>query len=171
MMSSILELLYKQSTVWICHSARLSRIDRQFYDGDVQKGSLPDSGGFTLTRSDSLMSFTVDLGPSLMTEVLSLIDNPSCLQASNHSQAAGEEEEGEDHSSLTETPVQSPELTSPNPSMSSRSFSSNMNNRGGSCSVDWAEQEEGGSLRTPDVHWVSSESGAGDGGRTVPEGG
>ncbi|XP_035852411.1 uncharacterized protein LOC116065205, partial [Sander lucioperca] len=111
----------------------LSRIDRQFYDGDVRKGSLPDSGGFTLTCSDSLMSFTVD-------------------QTSNHSQAADEEEEGEDHSSLTETPVQSPELTSPNPSMSSRSFSSNLNNRGRSCSVDWAEEEEErGSLRTPDV--------------------
>ncbi|XP_078126730.1 cdc42 effector protein 1b [Sander vitreus] len=131
---------------------RLSRIDRQFYDRDVRKGSLPDSGGIKLTRSDSLMSFTIDLGPSLMTEVLSLIDNPSCLQTSNHSQAAGEEEEGEDHSALTETPVQSPELTSPNPSMSSRSFSSNMNNRGRSCSVDWAQQEEErGSLRTPDV--------------------
>ncbi|XP_074513450.1 uncharacterized protein LOC141781526 [Sebastes fasciatus] len=128
---------------------RLSRLDKQFQDGDVRKGSLPDSGGFMLTRSDSLTSFTVDLGPSLMTEVLNLIDNPSCLQMSNHSQAAGEEEEGEeeeeeDDSSLTET-------TSPNPSMGSGSFSRNMNNRGRSGSSNWAEQEEERrSLRTPD---------------------
>ncbi|KAK1877560.1 Cdc42 effector protein 1 [Dissostichus eleginoides] len=39
-----------------------------FQDGDARRGSLPDGGGFTLTRSDSLASFTVDLGPSLMSE-------------------------------------------------------------------------------------------------------
>ncbi|XP_044036684.1 cdc42 effector protein 1-like [Siniperca chuatsi] len=136
---------------------RLSRLDRQFQDGDIRKGSLPDSSGITLTRSDSLTSFTVDLGPSLMTEVLSLIDNPSCLQMSNHSQAAGKKEEGEqeeeeDDSSLTETPVQSPGATSPNPSMGSGSFSRIMNNRGQSCSSNWTEQEEERrSLRTPDM--------------------
>lgn len=136
---------------------RLSRIDRHFQDGDVRKGSLPDSGGITLTRSDSLTSFTLDLGPSLMTEVLSLIDNPGCLQMSSHSQAAGEEEEGEeeeeeDDCSLTETPVQSPGMTSPNPSMISGSFSGNMKNRGHSCSSNWTEQEEERrSWRTPDV--------------------
>ncbi len=76
---------------------------------------------------------------------------------SNHNQAADEEEEGEeveeeDDSSLTETPVQSPEVTSPNPSMGSGSFSRNINNRGGSCSSNWTEQEEERrSLRTPDV--------------------
>lgn len=135
---------------------RLSRLDRQFQDGDVRKGSLPDSSGITLTRSDSLTSFTVDLGPSLMTEVLSLFDNPSCLQMSNRSQAADEEEEGEeieegDDSSLTETPVQSPGVTSPNPSMGGGSFRRNMNSRGRSCSSNWTEQEEERrSLRTPD---------------------
>ncbi|XP_051796907.1 LOW QUALITY PROTEIN: cdc42 effector protein 1b [Acanthochromis polyacanthus] len=100
---------------------RLSHLDRQFQDGDVRKGSLPEGGGITLTRSDSLTSFTVDLGPSLMTEVLSLIDNPSCLQTANHSPAAGEEEEREkdedDDSSLTETPVQTPAVTSPSTSV------------------------------------------------------
>lgn len=137
---------------------RFSRLDRQFQDGDVRRGSLPDSGGITLTRSDSLTSFTVDLGPSLMTEMLSLFDNPSCLHMSNHSQAAdeeeaGEEEEEDDGSSLTVTPVQSPVLTSPNPSISSRSFSSNMNNRGRSCSSNWTDQEEERrSRRTPDVY-------------------
>ncbi|XP_070780125.1 cdc42 effector protein 1b [Enoplosus armatus] len=141
---------------------RLSRLDRQFEDGELRRGSLPDSGGITLTRSDSLTSFTVDLGPSLMTEVLSLIDN----QMSNRSQAAGEEEEGEegeeeeeeDDISLTETPVQSPRVTSPNPSMGSGSFSRTMNNRGRSCSSNWTEQEEERrSLRTPDVSTGSPE--------------
>ncbi|KAK2833787.1 hypothetical protein Q5P01_017676 [Channa striata] len=132
---------------------RLSRLDRQFQDEDVRKGSLPDSGGFALTRSDSLNSFTVDLGPSLMTEVLSLIDNPSCFQISNHRPAAGEEEEREDEeeeddSSLTETPVQSPGATSPNPSVCSR----DMNNGGYSSGSKWAElEEERRSVRTPDA--------------------
>lgn len=136
---------------------RLSRIDRQFQGGDVRKGSLPDSGGITLTRSDSLTSFTLDLGPSLMTEVLSMFDNPSCLQMSNHSQAAGEEqdreeEEEDDDNSLTETPVQSPAVTSPSSSMGSGSFNRNVNNRGRSCSSNWTEQEEERrSPSTPDV--------------------
>ena len=108
---------------------RFSRLDRQFQDEDIRKG--PD---ITLTRSDSLTSFTVDLGPSLMTEVLSLIDNPSCLQMSNHSQAAGEEEEEEEGgSSPTETPVQTPEVTSPNSSTGSGSSIRNMNSRGRFC--------------------------------------
>ncbi|XP_034395535.1 cdc42 effector protein 1b [Cyclopterus lumpus] len=123
---------------------RLSRLDGQFQDGDVRKGSLPDSSCITLTRSDSLTSFTVDLGPSLMSEVLSLIDNPSYLKMSNHSQAAGEKEEGEeeeeeDDSSLTETPVQTPGANSPNPSMGGGSLS---RNKGHSCSRNWTEQEE-----------------------------
>lgn len=37
----------------------------------------------TLTRSDSLTSFTVDLGPSLMTEVLGLIDSSRSLFSSS----------------------------------------------------------------------------------------
>ncbi|KAG8006404.1 Cdc42 effector protein 1 [Nibea albiflora] len=136
---------------------RLSRLDRQFQEGDVRKGSLPDSGGITLTRSDSLTSFTLDLGPSLMTEVLSMFDSPSCLQMSNHSQAAGEEqdreeEEEDDDNSLTETPVQSPVVTSPNSSMGSGSFNRNVNNRGRSCSSNWTEEEEERrSPRTPHV--------------------
>uniref|UniRef100_A0A665W9S0 CDC42 effector protein (Rho GTPase binding) 1b n=1 Tax=Echeneis naucrates TaxID=173247 RepID=A0A665W9S0_ECHNA len=135
---------------------RLSRLDRQSQDGDGQKGSQPDDVGIALTRSDSLTSFTVDLGPSLMTEVLGLIDNPSCLQMSNHSPAAGEEddrgdEEDGDDTSLTETPVQSPEVTSPNPSVRSASFAST-NNRGCCSGSNWPEDEEDSrSLRTPDV--------------------
>ncbi|KAG7216247.1 hypothetical protein INR49_029098 [Caranx melampygus] len=133
---------------------RLSRLDRQF------QGSVPDSGGVTLTRSDSLTSFTLDLGPSLMTEVLSLIDNPSCLQTSSHSQATGEEdrggEEDEDDVSLTETPVQSPGVTSPNPSFCSGSMRGSINNRGRSCSSNWTEQEEDRRcVGTPDASPVS----------------
>lgn len=121
---------------------RLSRLtDRQFQDGEVHRGSLTDSGGTTRTRSDSLTSFTIDLGPSLMTEVLNLIDNPSCLQTSSH----GEEEEREekDDSSLVETPVQSPSsLASPNSSVCSGSFIRDMNNRGHFCGSNWPEQDK-----------------------------
>lgn len=136
---------------------RHSRLDRQFQDGDIRRGSLPDNGGFTLTRSDSLTSFTLDLGPSLMTEVLGLIDSSSCLQMSDHSRAESEggeeeDEEEEERSSVIEMPVGSPGLSSPNPSMGSVSFKGNMNNRGRSCSPDWSEQEEDRrSLRTPDA--------------------
>ncbi|XP_065820940.1 LOW QUALITY PROTEIN: cdc42 effector protein 1b [Labrus bergylta] len=104
---------------------RLSRIDRQFHDGDVQKTSL--------TRSDSLTSFHVDLGPSLMTEVLGFFDNPSCLQMAVHSQDAVQEEEEEergDSSSLMDTPVQSPAVTPPNTSPGGVSFRRNMTSRG-----------------------------------------
>ncbi|XP_026201886.1 cdc42 effector protein 1b [Anabas testudineus] len=130
---------------------RPSRLDRQFQDGDARKGSLPDSSGFTLTRSDSLTSFTVDLGPSLMTEVLSLIDSSSCLM-SNHREGAGEEEEGEDEEeeddcSLTETPVQSPGVSSPNSSICRESFSRDIND-----AANWTQQEENRtSVRTPDA--------------------
>ncbi|KAM8844502.1 cdc42 effector protein 1b isoform 1-T6 [Spinachia spinachia] len=127
---------------------RLSRLDRQIQDGDLQKGSLPQSGGLKLTRSDSLSSFTVDLGPSLMTEVLSLIDNQSCFKKFNPGHTACEEEEEDDRdSSLTETPVQTPGATSPNPSMGSGSF---IRGERRSRSGNWTEREERGSPRTPD---------------------
>ncbi|KAM3598264.1 uncharacterized protein V6R79_015789 [Siganus canaliculatus] len=132
---------------------RLSRLDRQFHDGD-QRELQSESGGVTLTRSDSLTSFTVDLGPSLMTELLCLIDKPSSLQMSDNSQTAGEdhEEEEDEDSSLTETPVQSPGVTSPNPSTGGGSFRGIMNSRGRHCSTDLAEQEEQrGCQRTPDM--------------------
>lgn len=120
----------------------------------MQKGSVPDSDGLTRARSDSLTSFTVDLGPSLMAEVLSLIDDSNRLQISKHSREAGEEEqeeEGDDDSSLTETPVQTPPVTSPNLSVCSDSFRQDMNKRGWSCTSDLTEQEENQSVRTPDA--------------------
>ncbi|XP_076021192.1 cdc42 effector protein 1-like [Genypterus blacodes] len=117
---------------------RLSRLDRQFQDGDSRRGSLPESGDIDRTRSDSLTSFTVDLGPSLMTEVLSLIDSSSCLQLANHCQIDCEEREDEEEScSVTETPLQTPGT-----SMSSGSFRANMNSGGRSCSSNRTEEEE-----------------------------
>lgn len=96
---------------------RLSRMDRPGPDGESCRGSLP--------RSDSLTSFTLDLGPSLMTEVLSMIDIHSCLTASSQSPAQSEEAGPEDEDS--ETPVQSPEVLSPGPCVSM--YSRHMNSR------------------------------------------
>ncbi|XP_061566972.1 cdc42 effector protein 1b [Cololabis saira] len=134
---------------------RISRLERHFQDGDICKASPPDN--IPLTRSDSLASFTVDLGPSLMTEVLSLIDSSSSFQRSNHNQAAGEEEGGveedrEEDSSLTDTPVQTPKMTSPTSSMFDLPVSHNMNSSG---SPNWTQQEEDRSPRTPDASTVS----------------
>lgn len=84
-----------------------------------------------------------------MTEVFNLIDNPSSLLIFSHSQAAGEEEEEiDDDISVTETPVQTPTMSSPDSSMFSQSFSHGMNGRGSS---DRTEQEDRRTVRTPDV--------------------
>ncbi|KAM4634912.1 cdc42 effector protein 1b [Polymixia lowei] len=134
---------------------RLSRLDRQFQD-DIRRGSLPDKGGVMLTRSDSFTSFTLDLGPSFMSEVLSLIDNPSCLQMSNHGMAEGEGQEeddgeAEESSSVIEMAVESPAMSSPNPSSASTSFVGSVSNRGLSCGSEWTEQDDDRSLKTPDA--------------------
>lgn len=117
---------------------RVSRLDRPFQDGDVWRGCLPDHYALTRTRSDSLTSFNIDLGPSLVTEVLNLIDNPTCLQMYNSSLAVEEEdcEEGgrdDSDSSLTDTPVQSPQVTSPNSSVGRGSFILSNGSRRQSC--------------------------------------
>lgn len=112
---------------------RLSRMDRQGPDGESCRGSIP--------RSDSLTSFTLDLGPSLMTEVLSLIDNRSCLEPSNQSEAPEEEEEEPEEDDLFDTPTQSPEVMSPNPCVSV--YSRHMNSRGRCCGTDSQAQECG----------------------------
>lgn len=86
-----------------------------------------------------------------MTEVFSLIDNPTSLLIFNHSQAAGEEEEEneiDDDISMTETPVQTPTVSSPNSSMFSESFGHGMNGRG---NCNRTEQEDRRTVRTPDV--------------------
>ncbi|KPP69287.1 Cdc42 effector protein 1-like [Scleropages formosus] len=68
---------------------RTARTDRQMqdtsgmYSPDLRHESLPDDVGFSLGRSDSMTSFTLDLGPSLMSEVFALIDSPSCGQMAN----------------------------------------------------------------------------------------
>lgn len=117
---------------------RLSRMDRPGPDGESCRGSLP--------RSDSLTSFTLDLGPSLMTEVLSMIDIHSCLMSSDQSQAeeeGAEEEEEED----SETPVQSPEVLSPDPCASV--YSRHMNSRRRRSSSNCEQPEEQSFVRKP----------------------
>ncbi|XP_067089405.1 cdc42 effector protein 1b [Osmerus mordax] len=137
---------------------RLSRLDRQLDDGDNHRGSLTENGDFLMTRSDSFTSFTsftVDLGPSLMSEVLGLIDSPSGLQMTSNSwlqEDKEEEEEEEERSSVFELAVESPTLSSPNPSMGSTPVRAHPNHRGHSCSSEWTEHEEDdGSLKTPDA--------------------
>lgn len=71
---------------------RLSRLDQSFAEtpemlrADSRRSSLPENSDVSITRSDSLSSFTVDLGPSLMSEVLELIDNACCLITSRQDQ-------------------------------------------------------------------------------------
>ncbi|XP_023685659.1 cdc42 effector protein 1-like [Paramormyrops kingsleyae] len=70
---------------------RPSRTDREpppssnTYTAELHYESISDCAGLPLARSDSLTSFTVDLGPSLMSEVFALIDNPACDLGANHS--------------------------------------------------------------------------------------
>lgn len=90
---------------------RLSRLDRPFRDSLRRRGSSPDDEVAPRTRSDSLASFNVDLGPSLMSEVLSLIDlHKSGL---GRGEEEGKEEEEEEDGSMSETPVPTPEATTP----------------------------------------------------------
>lgn len=86
-----------------------------------------------------------------MTEVFSLIDNPSSFLTSNHRQAAGagEKEEENDDNSLTETPVQTPTASSPNSSLFSESFSHNVDGRGSSNRTE--HEKDRRALRTSEV--------------------
>ncbi|CDQ75109.1 unnamed protein product [Oncorhynchus mykiss] len=99
---------------------RHSRLDKQLQDGtglfaqNFSCGSLPDNG-FALTRSDSFTSFTVDLGPSLMSEVLGMIDSPSCLTMPNHSWELGEEEEEEQSSEEDGRSLETPDASMGSP--------------------------------------------------------
>ncbi|KAG7271331.1 hypothetical protein CRUP_037280 [Coryphaenoides rupestris] len=112
---------------------RLSRMGRGFPEGNVQKDSLVDSGsggGATPTCSDSLTDltdFTFDLGPSLMSEILSLIDSRCGLLGGGieaegrgdeeEEEGVDEEDEEDEHSSSVlqvalESPASSPTTTS-----------------------------------------------------------
>ncbi|KAL7883308.1 hypothetical protein SRHO_G00009660 [Serrasalmus rhombeus] len=106
---------------------RLSRLDRNSTESppllpQQRRGSDPDPFP-TLQRSDSLTSFTVDLGPSLMSELLGLIDSSSDFQGAQ--QDLEDEEEEEEPSSLFEMAVESPCVSS----------------RGRSSSPDWTQQD------------------------------
>ncbi|KAL0992960.1 hypothetical protein UPYG_G00101520 [Umbra pygmaea] len=138
---------------------RNTRHDRQLQDEtgefaqDFRRNSLSDNDGFSLARSDSFTSFTVDLGPSLMSEVLGMIDSPSCLISPNDNWELEEQDE-EEEGFVFELAVQSPVLSSSNHSMSSTPCKVNVNNRGRSCSPDWPEgqeREELRSVKTPDA--------------------
>ena len=136
---------------------RLSRHDKQSQDSygtlspDFRRGSLLDNG--SLTRSDSLSSFTVDLGPSLMSEVLGMIDNPNNSLSTNHHWCKGDEagDLDEDHSSVfesvTESPVRYP--------ASVGAEDSPYNSRGRSCSPEWGSETLNGddvsARATPDA--------------------
>uniref|UniRef100_A0A3Q2Z396 CDC42 effector protein (Rho GTPase binding) 1b n=1 Tax=Hippocampus comes TaxID=109280 RepID=A0A3Q2Z396_HIPCM len=114
-----------------------------FLDGELRV-SVRERNGKALTRSDSLTSFTLDLGPSLMTEVLGLFDNPGYLQGASQVAATEEkdkndgEEAEEDNRSLTETFV-SPAVSSTNSSV--RSGSSRRNGKEHSCSGSGTEED------------------------------
>ncbi|KAG1966983.1 cdc42 effector protein 1b [Pimephales promelas] len=87
---------------------RSSRLDQSFAETpellseDSRQSSLPENSDVSMTRSDSLSSFTVDLGPSLMSEVLELIDSSCCLITSR-------QEEEEEPSSVFEMDHNGPE--------------------------------------------------------------
>ncbi|XP_016104163.1 cdc42 effector protein 1b [Sinocyclocheilus grahami] len=84
----------------------LSRLDQSFAEtsellsGDSRRSSLLENSEVSMMRSDSLSSFTVDLGPSLMSEVLGMIDSSCCLIKSHQDQEIEEEEQ---QSSVFET--------------------------------------------------------------------
>ncbi|KAL4658046.1 cdc42 effector protein 1-like [Arapaima gigas] len=70
---------------------RQPRTDRQVHDAsgsyspELCHEPLPNEGSFSLGRSDSMTSFILDLGPSLMSEVFALIDDPTYGQEAKHS--------------------------------------------------------------------------------------
>lgn len=108
---------------------RLSRLDRSSTESSPpqsqqRRGSDPDPFS-TLHRSDSLTSFTVDLGPSLMSELLGLIHSSSSHQGAPRDLEDEEEGEEEEPSSLFEMAVESPCSSS----------------RGRSSSPDWTQQD------------------------------
>ncbi|XP_061702172.1 cdc42 effector protein 1b [Syngnathoides biaculeatus] len=126
---------------------RFSRLDRPFLDGE-HRVSRRERHGKAVARSDSLTSFTLDLGPSLLSEVLGFFDNPTFLQVPGRVAAAEEEEKGddddeeEDERSLTETFV-SPAVSSTNSSLRSGSSRRNVNGKEDSCSSSWTEEDRG----------------------------
>ncbi|XP_065134517.1 cdc42 effector protein 1b [Paramisgurnus dabryanus] len=85
---------------------RFSQLNRNFPEApgdlcaDYRRSSLPENSDMSITRSDSLTSFTVDLGPSLMSEVLGLIDRSRSLFSKNVDE---EEEMAVESSSISPT--------------------------------------------------------------------
>ncbi|XP_076121775.1 cdc42 effector protein 1b [Alosa pseudoharengus] len=120
---------------------RLSRLDKQSQDSygtlspDFRHGSLPDNS--SLTRSDSLSSFTVDLGPSLMSEVLGMIDSPTNSHRWDKGHNDSElDEERSVFESVTESPIRYPS--------SAGAEDSPYNGRGRSYSQEWGSETPNG---------------------------
>ncbi|KPP66699.1 cdc42 effector protein 1-like [Scleropages formosus] len=121
---------------------RLSRSERQLQDasdfGSAElHHDLPHEQDFDyLVRADSMTSFTVDLGPSLMSEVLGLIDgSASCRDTTHMWNEEGEEEGmGTRSPALHSTPA------------SAAAVNGNVNGR---MTLDpWGEQESGNVFKT-----------------------
>ncbi|CAL8302338.1 unnamed protein product [Merluccius merluccius] len=127
---------------------RLSRLDRGFPEGNTWKGSSVD--GAMPTRSDSwtdFTDFTFDLGPSLMSEVLSLIDSPGGLLGGNVEAEGREEEEEEEEEEEDDRSSSVLQMAPESPASSLTST------RGSSRASDWTERAVAGSggdsARTP----------------------
>ncbi|XP_035253952.1 cdc42 effector protein 1-like [Anguilla anguilla] len=124
---------------------RVSRLDRQVQDcsgsPEFRRNSLPDDDDdYAMMRSDSMTSFTVDLGPSLMSEVFSVIDSPNHIHTANHGWGEEEEEvEEEETSSTPEPKADAPSINSPSMSPLRQS----RNSRGSSGDGECGAEEEG----------------------------
>ncbi|KAK1785703.1 hypothetical protein P4O66_019054 [Electrophorus voltai] len=121
---------------------RLTRHDRNLAESppltEYHHGSLPDGINLPLARSDSLTSFTVDLGPSLMTELLSLIDSSCSFTRTN--QDLKEEEKEEEPNSLFDMLEGSSHVCLHAASITSSPQMDSVNSRGCSCSPDRVQQ-------------------------------
>lgn len=79
--------------------ATLPRLSRNNGSGtfraEFRRSSVPDDSILPLLHCDSMTSFTVDLGPSLMSEVFSLIDSPGGGPDTSYSRGKEEKQEEE----------------------------------------------------------------------------
>ncbi|KAJ8283823.1 hypothetical protein COCON_G00026730 [Conger conger] len=66
------------------------------YRSDFRRSSVPDDSILPLLHCDSMTSFTVDLGPSLMSEVFGVIDSPDGGRDTIHSWVDEEKREEEE---------------------------------------------------------------------------
>ncbi|XP_076866520.1 cdc42 effector protein 1b [Brachyhypopomus gauderio] len=112
---------------------RLTRLNRNSAESsplpEHRCGSLPDDITLPLTRSDSFNSFTIDLGPPLMTELLTLIDRSCTFTRTSQDPKVEEEEENP-----------SSHVCSHAASLTTTLQRDSVNSRGRSCSPDLVQQ-------------------------------